>query len=92
MKRQWLGSVLVGAALLGGLIGGGARTVNAQSDWCMSSVGPMNGCLENYFNMSHDPAPDTVIVPDQPQQPRVASTQDQSQAGPGEEEQPGGQE
>ncbi|HLH25068.1 MAG TPA: hypothetical protein VK066_21300 [Chloroflexota bacterium] len=93
MERLGIRGLLVGGALLGGLLVSGGQAALAQSDWCLSSPGYMNGCEENYFNMSHDPAPGTVIVTDQSQQPsRLASTPDVSQAGPQEDEQPGGQE
>jgi hypothetical protein len=92
MAQRRITGILAGAMLLGGLISSGVPTVNAQSDWCMSSPGYMNGCREDYFNESHAPSPGTLIVPDQLPQTRIASTQDLSQAGPQEDEQPGGQE
>ena len=92
MSEWWLRGALAAAALVGSTLAGGAPAVHAQSDWCMSSVGPMNGCQENYFNQSHDVAPGTLVVPDLPQRPRLANTQDVSQASPGEDEQPGGHE
>ena len=92
MSEWWLRGTLAAPASVLPRSAAAAPAVHAQSDWCMSSVGPMNGCQENYFNQSHDVATGTIVVPDLPQQPRLANTQDVSQASPGEDEQPGGHE
>ena len=92
MAQRRISGILTGAALLGGLLGSGVQAANAQSDWCLSSPGYMNGCREDYFNESHAPSPGTLVVPDQLPQTRIASVQELSQAGPQEDDQPGGRE
>ena len=94
MRRLVIGTLA--AALLAGGLAGSAPRVQAQAYDCVAEFGTSAACGEIRFNMS--PAPDTmppapIVAAPQPA-PLAAQpgAQDQSQAGPQAEQQPGGME